>query len=74
MGDIIFLYNKVHNCLQRFMFHLNIFITLPVAIIFPSHNSNSFPIKRFTPITDMGTQTISHGKTFPILLKFIWQW
>ena len=37
-GERLFFFNnKSHNCLQRFMFHLNIFITLPVAITFPSH-------------------------------------
>ena len=73
-GRLIILDNKSHNCLQAFMLYLSIFITLPVAIIFPSHNSNLFPIDRFILITDIGAQTISPGKTVPILLKFIWQW
>ena len=74
MGRFFFFNNKSHNCLQAFMLYLNILITLPVAIIFPSHNSNLFPIDRFILITDIGAQTISPGKTVPILLKFIWQW
>jgi len=74
MERFFFFNNKSHNCLQAFMLYLNILITLPVAIIFPSHNSNLFPIDRFILITDIGAQTISPGKTVPILLKFIWQW
>ena len=36
-GGVLFFNNKEYTCLQASMLYLTIFITLPVAIIFPSH-------------------------------------